>query len=80
MVESIERQLEFLQTVFHAEVKEQLRNPEGVIWHGEARIGDRVIMMGRAQKDYPARQRMLYVWIDNVDAVYERAPMANTNK
>ncbi|HZQ07649.1 MAG TPA: VOC family protein [Anaerolineae bacterium] len=73
MVESVEKQLEFLKNVFEAEITEVLRNPEGHVWHGEARIGDTLVMMGRAQKEYPAISSMLYVFTENVDQVYQRA-------
>jgi uncharacterized glyoxalase superfamily protein PhnB len=73
MVDSLEKEMEFLQAVFDAEVKEQLRNAEGQLWHCEARIGNTIVMLGQAQKDRPAGQSMLYVWVDNVNGAHRRA-------
>jgi uncharacterized glyoxalase superfamily protein PhnB len=73
MVDNVEKEMEFLQAVFLAEIKEQQRNAEGEIWHAEARIRDTIVMLGKAQKDYPAGQGMLYLWTEDVDAAYERA-------
>jgi len=47
IVESVEQQIAFLHNVFGAEIKESLKNEEGIIMHGEVKIGDTVIMMGR---------------------------------
>jgi len=72
-VDSIEEEVDFLVAVFNAEIKEQLRNAEGKVWHGEAQIGDTVIMLGRAQEEHPTSQSMLYLWTDDVDAADQRA-------
>jgi len=73
MVESVEEQLEFLKQVFDAEIVENLKQADGYVAHGEARIGNAVIMMGRAQPKFPARVSMNYVYVDDVDAMYARA-------
>jgi uncharacterized glyoxalase superfamily protein PhnB len=72
-VDSVEKELEFLQAVFGAESKQQLHNARGDIWHAEARIGDTIVMLERVRKDSPASQSMLYLWTDDVDAAYQRA-------
>jgi len=73
MVESVEKELDFLQTVFDAEIIEQLHKPEGEVMHGEARIGDSVIMMGKSRSDWPAKESANYVYVENVDEVFDRA-------
>lgn len=73
VVESIEDELVFLSGVFEASVEDQRRNPQGHIWHAAARIGDSTIILGRAEKDQPATQSMLYVWMDNVEHAYRQA-------
>ncbi|MES2733308.1 MAG: VOC family protein [Bacteroidota bacterium] len=73
MVDSIELELEFLKNVFNAEILEQLKQPDGSIMHGEVRIVDTVIMMGKSRKDYPPTQSMTYVFNNTVDETYERA-------
>lgn len=73
MVESVEKELDFLKNVFLAEIIEQLHQPEGEVMHGEARIGDSVIMMGRSRKDWPPGEAANYVFVENVDDVFDRA-------
>jgi PhnB protein len=73
MVESVEKQLDFLKTVFDAEVKEQLTQDDGTVQHGEATIGDTVIMMGKARTEWPATVGANYVFVDNADEAYKKA-------
>jgi PhnB protein len=73
MVESVEKQLEFLTVVFNAETNELLKLPDGTVQHGEVRVGDTVIMMGKARPEWPATCSTNYVFVDNTDDVYKRA-------
>ena len=73
MVESVEKQLDFLKVVFNAEISEQLKLSDGSIQHGEISLGDTVIMMGKARPEWPASYGANYVFVDNVDEVYKRA-------
>ncbi len=73
MIPEVEKQVSFLEKVFDGKVKESKTNENGQLQHAEIIIGDVVIMMGRARKIWPARQSMNYVFVANVDAVYEKA-------
>ncbi len=73
MVDSIEKQIEFLQTVFPATIKEALKNAEGIIMHGEVKIGDTVIMMGRGSADFPSQSSMNYVYVDDAHRIFNKA-------
>lgn len=73
MVGSIELQLHFMQIVFNAVIKECLKNEEGIIMHGEVKIGDTVIMMGRGSEGFPSMPGMNYVYVNNADQVYNKA-------
>jgi PhnB protein len=73
MVDSVESEMEFLVKVFNATITNDDNRKDGFIQHGEVRIGDSTIMMGRASKDWPGRESMTFVYVDNADAVYERA-------
>lgn len=73
MVEHVESQLEFLIRVFDARVIEELKDPDGSLMHGEALLGDTVVMVGKAREDYPARESMNYVFVHDVDLVYSQA-------
>lgn len=73
MVESIEKELSFLEAVFGAVATERLKNEQGIIQHAEARLGEVIIMMGRARAEWPATQGWNYVFVDNTDTTYSRA-------
>ena len=73
LVNSVEKEMEFLKYVFQAEPLEELKQPDGNIMHGEVRIGTAVIMLGRAKDNFPSRESMNYVYVDNADEVYVRA-------
>ena len=73
MVESVEKQLNFLKVVFNAEISEQLKTSDGSVHHGEAYLGDTVIMMGKARPEWPLAYGANYVFVENVDDVYKRA-------
>ena len=77
MLESVEQEIEFLAKVFNAEVIEEIKQKDGKIMHGEVRIGNVVIMLGKAQKDTPAIQSMNYVHTENVDETYKTAIINN---
>ena len=73
MVDSIERQIQFLMHVFQAEVIEELINPEGTIMHGEVQIGNTVIMMGKSRSGHPSLEGMNYIFAEDVDQTYKLA-------
>lgn len=73
MVENVEKQIDFLEKVFDAEVIEEVKQSDGKIMHGEVRIGNVVIMLGKARKENPAIQSMNYVHTGHVDEMYKIA-------
>ena len=50
MVSSVEAEMEFLVKVFEAVITNDENRKDGFIQHGEVRIGDSTIMMGRASQ------------------------------
>lgn len=65
--------MDFLKRVFGAEEKYLMRGPEGIIMHGEVRIGESVIMLADACEKAIPRPAMLHVYVPDVDAAYQRA-------
>jgi PhnB protein len=51
----------------------RLAAPGGRIGHADLRIGDSMVMLGDARHGHPPMQAMLYVYVDDADAVYRRA-------
>jgi len=49
---------------------------DGRIGHAEVQLGNSVVMLSDASPDHPARPSVTYVYVPDVDAVYERAAAA----
>jgi uncharacterized glyoxalase superfamily protein PhnB len=65
--------IEFLKRAFHAQEKHRMSEPGGRIMHAELRIGDSVLMLGEPPANQPAVTGMLYMYVTDVDATYQRA-------
>ena len=76
VVEGAARLIAFLEEVFDAEELERIAAPGDRIGHAELRIGDSVVMLGDAHGEHTPMQTMLYVYVDDVDATYQRAVAA----
>jgi uncharacterized glyoxalase superfamily protein PhnB len=73
VVEGAARLIEFLEEVFDAEENERFAAPGNLIGHAELRIGDSVVMLGDARGPHTPMPAMLYVYVDDVDATFQRA-------
>jgi PhnB protein len=51
---------------------ERMARPDGVVMHGEIKIGDSMIMLGGAMDDASVRNGQLYIYMPDVDAVHRR--------
>jgi uncharacterized glyoxalase superfamily protein PhnB len=65
--------LEFTQAAFGAEVGECMDAEDGNIRHAQVQIGTSKLMMGGAQGPSKATSTMLYLYVENCDAVYAQA-------
>ena len=54
-------------------VHEPTLRPDGKIMHAELKIGDSIVMISDASEHAKAMSAMLYVYVPNVDAVYQMA-------
>jgi len=72
-VRDAEAELTFLTQAFGASQAEIARNEDGTIMHAELRIGDSLVMLGEANERFTAKPAALYLWVDDVDATYEKA-------
>ena len=73
IVKDVGETMEFVKKVFNAEEKEKMILPDGTINHGEVKIGNSVIMMGRANEQFPPLSSMLYIYVEDTDAAYKKA-------
>jgi len=65
--------LDLLARVFEAKIEGVHKNPDGSIAHGQARIGSASVEVSDARGPYQPLPSMLYVYVPDADAVYNRA-------
>jgi PhnB protein len=65
--------IDFLKQAFEAEEIERIASPDGTIMHAEVRIGDSIIMMGDAMGEFNLMPGMIYLYVNDADAIYQRA-------
>ncbi len=65
--------IDFLIRVFGAQSLRMIPGGEGKIAHGEVRIDDTVIMLTDAVEGWPAAPSHVHIYVNDVDAIFERA-------
>jgi PhnB protein len=63
----------FITKVFDAKPFDVTRKADGTIMHGDYIIGDSHLMFAAASEQYPVISQMVYVYVEDVDAVYKKA-------
>lgn len=67
------KQIDFLQQAFDAEEMFRYASPEGVIYHAKVKVGTSVVEMGEAHGQWQPIASMFMLYVEDVDAWYERA-------
>ncbi len=74
VVSDVAQLIEFTKQAFGATEVYLSKRPDGSVQHAEVRIGDSIVMMGESSdKKFPG---MLHLYMEDVDAVYQRAIQA----
>lgn len=73
IVPEVPRLIEFLSRVFGGTVVRKHERPGGEVMHAEVRIRDSIVMMGSAGGPWEPIPAALYLYVEDVDAVYGRA-------
>jgi PhnB protein len=69
--------IEFLKQAFGAEIAhEPIKRPDGTIMHAAVKIGDSCIMIAEESEMAKATPSSLYVYVPDVDSVYQQAVKA----
>ena len=77
VVHGVDTLLDFLQRAFNAQqLHSPMMRPDGSIGHAEVKIGDSVIMMGEPMGDMQPMPGSIYLYVNDADAVYQRALQA----
>lgn len=72
-VADADRLMSFVKDAFGAHEVFVHRGPDGAISHGEAKIGDSIVMMGRPRGDAKLMPAMIYLYVPDTDLVYRSA-------
>jgi PhnB protein len=67
------QQLDFLREAFEGEETFRMAAPDGTVRHAEMRVGDSMLMIGQAGGEWTPRPATLYLYVDDVDAIYRKA-------
>ncbi|GAA1685054.1 hypothetical protein GCM10009745_31900 [Kribbella yunnanensis] len=73
VVKGAARFLEFVEETFEVKRSFDVPNEDGTIGHAEITVGGSVVMTFDAQPDWPDTPAFLSVYVDDVDAVLDRA-------
>jgi len=73
LVRGAARFIDFLKEAFGAEETTRVYGEDGTIGHAETRIGDSVVMMFDAKKEWPDTPAFLRLYVDDCDATYRQA-------
>jgi len=77
VVNDAEEWLEFVENAFEGEttflLKHESGKYKGKVMHATTKIGDSCIMLSEAMENYPATSTMLYLYVEDVDKVYDQA-------
>jgi uncharacterized glyoxalase superfamily protein PhnB len=65
--------IEFLKKAFDAKEALRLSGPDGRVMHAEIRIGDSMVMLGEASREWRAMPSSIALYVDDVDRIYRRA-------
>lgn len=68
--------LDFVQAAFGAKETVRMPGPDGKVAHAEVTIGDSVVMMGSNPTPEEQFKAMLYLYVDDADAMYKQAVAA----
>lgn len=68
--------IDFMKEAFAAEEIQCMTLPDGSIMHAEVRIGNSRVMLSEARGEYGPMPTMLHLYVEDMDAVYQRALQA----
>jgi uncharacterized glyoxalase superfamily protein PhnB len=65
--------IQFMQTVFNAEVINKHMRNENIIMHAELKIGNSMIMLADSTPQYAPANANLFIYVEDADATYKNA-------
>lgn len=65
--------IDFMKNIFGATEQAIIPRSEGVIMHGELRIGEAVIMFADTTEQIAAKPAGIFIYVENTDDTYKKA-------
>ena len=76
IVEGAQKLIDFLKQGFGAKERFSMSGPEGKIGHAELQIGNSIVMLADASPRWKPTKTMIYLYVEDIDAVYKKAVAA----
>jgi PhnB protein len=73
VVQGAGKLIDFMKAAFDAQEIVRMSMPDGSIGHAEMRIGNSMVMIGEVRDQWKSMPTSLYLYLEDVDAVYARA-------
>jgi uncharacterized glyoxalase superfamily protein PhnB len=73
IVRGADRLIEFIKNAFGGEVTYENRDEENFISHATVKIGNSVLMISDGMSDMQPETAMLFLYVEDADALYDRA-------
>lgn len=70
IVNDVEKEINFIENVFNAEVISRIMHPEGYLFQGRVKIRDSVIIIEKIKKGFPNMENIVYVFTKDIDDTY----------
>jgi uncharacterized glyoxalase superfamily protein PhnB len=77
MVNDARGLIEFIETALDGRVTSMMKQEDGKIMHATVQIGDSLVMIADTMSGSQPMPAMLYLYVDDVDALYRQAINAN---
>jgi PhnB protein len=65
--------IDFLKKAFNAKEISKAETPDGTIMNAEIKIGDSMLMLADAAREYAPSQASFYLYVENTDLMYKQA-------
>jgi PhnB protein len=76
IVKDAAKLIDFLRDAFDAKENSRFDLPDGSVAHAELKIGDSIIVLGEASDAFPAISSFIYLYVEDIDATFQRAVKA----
>jgi uncharacterized glyoxalase superfamily protein PhnB len=75
-VQHVKQTIEFLKQAFEAKVVQVHSAPDGRIMNAEVKVGSSMVMLGEKPEGQEGWPAMLYMYVEDADAVFKKAVQA----